>query len=58
MKPTEQIRSRRLRRICLHLEVDEFAGLIIVDLLERMEELQRDLERLRHLAGSRETGER
>ncbi len=49
MKASEQARSRRLRRICLSLELDAFAGEIIVDLLERLEELQRDLDRLRPL---------
>jgi len=42
---SEQARLRRLRRICSDLEIDICAGSIIVDLLERMEELQRELER-------------
>ena len=37
-------RLRRLRRLCLSLDVDVYAGAIIVDLLERMDELQRELE--------------
>lgn len=38
---------RRLQRICRGLDVDVFAGSIIVDLLERLDETRRDLERLR-----------
>jgi len=41
---SEQARLRRLRRICCDLEIDVYAGSIIVDLLERMEELQREME--------------
>jgi len=40
-------RLRRLQRLCRGLDVDVFAGAIIVDLLERLEERERDLERLR-----------
>lgn len=58
MKPSEQARSRRLRRICLCLEMDDFAGEIIVDLLEQMEAMQRDMERLRAYAQSREIDKR
>jgi chaperone modulatory protein CbpM len=43
--PSELARLRRLRRICRGLDIDVYAGSIIVDLLERMEELQRELER-------------
>jgi hypothetical protein len=41
---SEQARLRRMRRICCDLEIDVYAGSIIVDLLERMDELQRELE--------------
>ncbi|MCX5788372.1 MAG: hypothetical protein NTX64_07715 [Elusimicrobia bacterium] len=37
-------RLRRLRRLCLSLDVDVYAGAIIVDLLERLDELQREME--------------
>ncbi|MCX5795551.1 MAG: hypothetical protein NTY77_08675 [Elusimicrobia bacterium] len=42
---SELARLRRLRRLCGGLDIDVYAGSIIVDLLERMEELQRELER-------------
>jgi hypothetical protein len=41
---SEQARLRRLRRICCGLEIDVYSGSIILDLLERMDELQRELE--------------
>ena len=34
-------RLRRLRRLCLSLEVEVYAGAIIVDLLERLEAMER-----------------
>ena len=37
---------RRLRRLCAGLELDVFAGSIIVDLLEQMDAMRRDLDRL------------
>ena len=40
-------RLRRLQRLCRSLDVDVFAGSIIVDLLERLEDMRRDLERRR-----------
>jgi hypothetical protein len=40
-------RLRRLQRLCRGLDVDVFAGAIIVDLLERLDEMERDMERLR-----------
>ena len=40
-------RLRRLQRLCRGLDLDVFAGSIIVDLLEKMGEMERDLERLR-----------
>ncbi len=43
----EAARLRRLRRLCGGLGVDAFAASVIADLLERMEELERELERLR-----------
>ena len=58
MKPSEQARNRRIRRLCLCLEMDDFAGELIVDLLERMESMQRDMERLRAHAESHEIGKR
>ena len=39
-------RVRRVQRICASLELDPLAGGIIVDLLERIEAMQRDMERL------------
>ena len=41
----EQARLRRLRRICCGLEIDVYAGSIIVDLLGCMDELRRELDR-------------
>lgn len=49
MKSSDSIRNRRLRRLQLSLEVDDFAGELILDLLDEMEEMRRDLERLRPL---------
>ena len=37
-------RLRRLERLCLGLDVDVFAGTIIVDLLDRIEEMRREIE--------------
>lgn len=45
--PSQLARLRRLRRICRSLDIDVYAGSIIVDLLERMDELQHELERRR-----------
>lgn len=45
--PSQVARLRRLQRICLSLEVDVFAGCVIVDLLGRIDGLQHELERLR-----------
>lgn len=58
MNSAEHARNLRVRRLCLSLELDEFAGLIIVDLLERMEDMQRDLERMRAFLESRDADER
>lgn len=49
MKRPDPIRTRRLRRLQLSLELDDFAGELILDLLDEMEEMRRDLERLRPL---------
>jgi hypothetical protein len=40
-------RLRRLQRLCASLDLDVYAGSIIVDLLERLESLQEELERHR-----------
>jgi hypothetical protein len=40
-------RLRRLQRLCASLDLDLFAASIIVDLLERLEAAQRDIERRR-----------
>jgi hypothetical protein len=37
----EEARARRLRRICFSLEVDELVGALIVELIERVELLER-----------------
>lgn len=46
LPPSVLARLRRLQRICNGLELDVFSGSIIVDLLERLEETQRALDRL------------
>lgn len=43
--PARLARLRRLHRLCLSLEVDAFAGAIIVDLLERLDEARGELRR-------------
>ena len=48
--PSELARLRRLQRICHSLDIDVFAGCIIVDLLDRMDKLQDELEQLRAMA--------
>ena len=45
--PLESARLRRLQRLCRGLDLDVFAGAIIVDLLERLDALNRDLDRVR-----------
>ena len=47
LAPSRRAKLRRLQRLCRSLDVDVFAGEIIVDLLERLDEMGRDLERLR-----------
>ncbi|HXT01890.1 MAG TPA: chaperone modulator CbpM [Elusimicrobiota bacterium] len=44
-------RLRRLRRLCASLDLDVYAGSIIVDLLERLESAQAELERRRGSEG-------
>ncbi|HEX4048584.1 MAG TPA: chaperone modulator CbpM [Elusimicrobiota bacterium] len=46
-RAAEQARLRRLQRLCRSLDIDAYAGAIIVDLLERLEETRRELERRR-----------
>ncbi|MFA5141110.1 MAG: chaperone modulator CbpM [Elusimicrobiota bacterium] len=53
--PSQLARLRRIRRICRGLEIDVFAGCIIVDLVDRMDGLQRELERLRAIAENEPT---
>jgi chaperone modulatory protein CbpM len=43
------LRIRKLLRLCRDLEVSHAAGSIIVDLLERVERLERELNELRRL---------
>ena len=46
VSPARLARIRRLQRLCLSLDIDVFAGSVIVDLLDQMDELQRKLDRL------------
>lgn len=48
--PSQLARLRRLQRICRSLDIDVFAGCIIVDLLDRMDGMEHELERLRAIA--------
>jgi len=50
LPPAQLARLRRLQRICRGLDIDVYAGCIIVDLVDRMDGLQRELERLRAVA--------
>ncbi len=36
----QDARERRLQRICLSLDIDALVGALIVDLIERIEELE------------------
>jgi hypothetical protein len=45
--PARSARVRRLQRICRGLDLDVYAGSIIVELLEQLDALRRDLDRLR-----------
>lgn len=53
--PALLARLRRIQRICSSLDLDVFAGAIIVDLLERVEGLERYLERSNPLTSIRST---
>ncbi|MFA6091478.1 MAG: chaperone modulator CbpM [Elusimicrobiota bacterium] len=44
LSPSQSARLRRLQRLCRSLDIDVFAGCIILDLLDRMEELQREID--------------
>jgi hypothetical protein len=46
LTPARRAKLRRLQRLCRSLDVDVYAGAIIVDLLERLDEMERDLARL------------
>lgn len=52
LTPFQLARLRRLERICRGLDVDVFAGCIIIDLLDRLDAQQQELERLRLAADS------
>jgi len=54
--PSQLARLRRLQRLCRSLDIDVFAGCIIVDLIERMDELQRELQRRRAMAQDESAG--
>jgi hypothetical protein len=45
--PALSARLRRIHRLCRDLDLDAYAGSIVVDLIERVEALRRELERLR-----------
>jgi len=47
LSPAALARLRRLRRLCRDLDLDVFAGSIIVELLEQLEALRRDRDRPR-----------
>ncbi len=47
--PSQLARLRRLQRICRGLDIDVFAGCIIVDLLDRVDGMEHELQRLRAL---------
>jgi len=40
-------RLRRIRRLCRALDIDAFSAAMILDLLDRMEAMQRELDALR-----------
>ena len=46
VSPAQLARLRRLQRLCRGLDLDVFAGAIIVELLEQMEALRRELDRV------------
>ena len=45
--PAELARLRRLQRLCRGLELEPFAAVIIVELLERLDALEREVLRAR-----------
>ena len=45
LSPSQSARLRRLQRLCRSLDIDVYAGCIIVDLLDHMDELQSELQR-------------
>lgn len=47
LAPAQLSRLRRLERLSRGLEIDVYAAAVIVDLLERVEALQAELERAR-----------
>lgn len=47
LAPAQLARLRRLERLSRGLEIDVYAAAVIVDLLERVEALQAELERAR-----------
>lgn len=53
LSPSQTARLRRLHRLCRGLEIDVFAGSIIVDLLDRMDIMQGEMERLQPCAPAR-----
>lgn len=54
ISPLQAARLRRLQRLCRGLDIDVLAGCIIVDLLDGLDALRRELEGLRE--GSAEAG--
>jgi chaperone modulatory protein CbpM len=48
--PAQEVyRVRKLERICSGLRIESLAGTVIVDLLHRVEELEREVEAMRRL---------
>ena len=45
LTPSQSARLRRLQRLCRSLDIDVYAACIIVDLLDRMDALERELQR-------------
>lgn len=56
LAPSQSFRLRRLQRICRVLDIDVFAGCVIVDLLDRMDGMENEMERLRALAEHQPAG--
>jgi len=55
LPPAQVDRLKRLQRICRSMDIDVFAGCIIVDLVDRVDELQRELEHLLRAGAESET---